>query len=413
MVQILPQKTNLGTQFGQALGQGISQGAERGINRGMLQSAFKDLESLPTNSTPLQLAAKLMETTAGIPGSERYVGQLFPLLLQQMQSQAALGGTGTNPKEGTVPEGESPAPSTPSKGQSALDLQAESGKGFLSGYIPEDQINQEATQYAQSTMSGLEGYNLKRNQLLGQNANIEKQRAQVEQRFLAGGGKEEDVPLYMNIASKAKGKTAEEISRNARPEFKKYQDLSKSLENFSYPSVFGRLYRPETISKLQGTVKDMVGMGFEDKVRDTLSSKGLSPTEISELIHPISKDTKKELDSIPDWGLIAKTKSIGNRNEALQERDDKIKDFLSKNTNPNLSLLGVRKELIDKGYDWEKLGSLMRSFYEQEGAPQLTPEQIGELQTLEKEPPRDSLAYIFQSGSFDPSRAWEYARKER
>lgn len=416
-MQILPQKTNLGTQFGQALGQGIATGAERGINRGMLSGAFKQLENLPAGSSPLQLATSLMEATAGIPGSERYVGQLFPLLLQQMQTQAAFGEgakqAGQVPQSGTTGTAPSSQEQLPSTGQRDSAQQAEGKKGFLAGYVPQEQINDVATEFANKTNSGFEGYNLKRQQLIDNNANIEKQRAQVEQRFLEGGGKPSQVPFYMQVASRAPGNTAEEITRNTRPLFKKYENLTKSLENFDYPGAVGRLQRPEVLSRVQGTVKDLVDMGFEDTARETLSSKGLSPTEISEIIHPMSKEVKTQLDNIPDWGKLSQIKSIGSRNEAIQERDNKITDFLAKNTNPNLSLLSVRSKLVDKGYDWEKVGPLMRSFYEQQGAPQLSPEQVEELQTLEKEPPRDSLAYIFHSGSPDFGRAWQYFRKEK
>jgi hypothetical protein len=371
----------------------------------MLANAFKDMENLPAGTSPLKLATSLMGATAGIPGAERYVGQLFPLLLQQMQTQAALNPEGGGLPSGQMQPGETPAQQgaqqqqEPIKGQQALNIEAEGRKGFLSGYLPEEEINNQARAYAAQTNSGIEGYNLKRSQMLKQNENIEKQRAQVEQRFLEGGGKQDQVPFYMQLASRAKGRTAEEITRNTRPLFKKYENLTDSLENFSYPSIFAPKGREERLARLQGISKDLIKLGFEDKVRGTLTTKGLSPTEISETIHPMPKETTKELNSIPEASRLHGIQGIGNVQKANEFKDEKIKDFLAKNTNPNLSLLSVRHKLFEKGYDWQRVAGIMRNLYEGENAPQLTIEQIDELSTLQKEPPRDSLAYVFQDWS--------------
>lgn len=97
MVQILPTRTNIGSQIGQGLGSGLAQGMERRnqyqFQRGNLQKALQGVKSLGNQpgANAFDLATSLMEATAGIPGAEKYVGALFPMLLQQMSAQQAQG----------------------------------------------------------------------------------------------------------------------------------------------------------------------------------------------------------------------------------------------------------------------------------------------------------------------------------
>jgi hypothetical protein len=87
MVQILPQKTNIGNEIGQALREGIGRGSEIGLQRGMLQNAISGLGDLPADTTPGQLAQKLIFATAGIPGAERYVQPLYQALSQDLAAR--------------------------------------------------------------------------------------------------------------------------------------------------------------------------------------------------------------------------------------------------------------------------------------------------------------------------------------
>lgn len=90
MVTILPPKQNLGTLLGQGFSQGLTgvlnQIVPQQIQRRQVQNALGELKNLPKNASPMDLATALISATAGIPGAERYVGQLFPLLMQQSQA---------------------------------------------------------------------------------------------------------------------------------------------------------------------------------------------------------------------------------------------------------------------------------------------------------------------------------------
>lgn len=107
MVQVLPSKTNAGSQIGAGLGQGLAQGlaqgGEIGMQRGMLQAGLDQFRNMDrANTTPFDLAANLIQATAGVPGAERYVGQLFPLLMSQLQGQTASN-TGVPSTPGNLP----------------------------------------------------------------------------------------------------------------------------------------------------------------------------------------------------------------------------------------------------------------------------------------------------------------------
>src|SRR5260221_8166281 len=98
MVTILPPAYSDSAYIGQQLGSGIQRGFAKGSDiasnrqeqqyqRGMLQEALGGLSNLPVETTPGQLAQKLMMATAGIPGAERYVAPLYQSLLTDLQSR--------------------------------------------------------------------------------------------------------------------------------------------------------------------------------------------------------------------------------------------------------------------------------------------------------------------------------------
>src|SRR5271157_4877410 len=160
MAMILPPKTSGGAQLGQRLGNALSEGLQQGgqvaFQRNLTQKAMQGLQNLPKGTTPAQLATHLIQATAGIPGAERYVGQIFPLLLNQLRSDEAFGSGGQS-SEGmgaTIQPSGGAAPKT------------EGGFGNL---ISEQDIDREAQRYAQATGSGLEGYNQMQAKLMNQN----------------------------------------------------------------------------------------------------------------------------------------------------------------------------------------------------------------------------------------------------
>ena len=154
MVQILPPKTNIGSQIGQNLGSGLAQGMERAnqynFQRGNLQRALEGVKEVgqKPGANAFELATSLMEATAGIPGAERYVAQLFPMLLQQMALQPQgqqVGTLGEGGEQAGMPLGQGalqPQAQTPALVQDAVAKQMP----------PEDMAKDWATQIANGTL---------------------------------------------------------------------------------------------------------------------------------------------------------------------------------------------------------------------------------------------------------------------
>ena len=101
--------------LGGALGQGIARNfpqPEQMVQRRMLQEAFDKAKTSATqkDASPLDLAFDFLQATAGIKGSERYIGAVLPLLLEKARSARGaqvepLGGTQQPQQEG-IPQGE-------------------------------------------------------------------------------------------------------------------------------------------------------------------------------------------------------------------------------------------------------------------------------------------------------------------
>lgn len=408
MVQILPPKTNVGTQIGQALGAGLAEGSNIGFQRGLIQNALKGLENVPKGTTPFQLASKLLQATAGIPGAERYVGQLFPHLLTSLQSQAAFGNQPGQPSEQQAASfGGQFAQGVPGTyGATAQELtpsaQQEVGGapgGILGSVIPQDQINQQAQQYAQQTGTGLEGATRMQQYLLGKNQIALQQRAQAEQKASDLGVPADEIPAFMQLGQKHQNaKTFDDWARSTNRDYREYKNLSKSLDSVIYPGItrgvlFGPSVRESRLKEIDNTVKRLVNLGFEPEVRSKLSESGLSPAEVEERIHPFSRETKIELQKLPHQGPAFQSE------ESLSKKEEKLKDFMQKNVTNDTSLLALRNRLWqDKGYDWKRIAKVMNEAID---PSRLTAAQTNELGILEREPPRQSLQRIFRDwGSF-------------
>lgn len=111
MVQFFERGPTRSALQSQLMGEGLGQatgiiGAQQ-YKRGQLQKALAGLKDLPNrqNATPFDVASELISATAGIPGAERYVGQLFEPLMRQLninRSQKADYGSGNAQKDSQI-----------------------------------------------------------------------------------------------------------------------------------------------------------------------------------------------------------------------------------------------------------------------------------------------------------------------
>lgn len=424
MVQILPRPTSISNQIGEALGSGLSQGIQKGadigVNRAIIQNALRGLENMPAGTTPAQLASKLIQATAGIPGAERYVAQLYDPLRKAIESNTAFGPGGSD-QQGAIqqnqqlvnnenPQGQAEGQKIP--GATAQDLtsglpsgQAGGAGGILGTVIPQDEIEKRSVDYARRTSTGIQGAQEHANYLLGLNKIAEDQRAKAEQKALEGGIPQKEIPTFMQLGQRHKNaKTFDDWYKATERDYKEFNNLTHSLEDVDYPGIFTGLYqklkysqnqRDPRLKRVDNTVKRLVDLGFEQKVRDTLHEKGLSPTEIEERIHPFSEEQNKNISKLPPPG--------GPNSK------ERLVNFFKDNVNSDTSLLALRQKLWEKGYDWQDIARAFNDATSGDGAPKLTTAQTREMSILETEPPRQSLSYIFQ----DAGNVFDYLKGQK
>lgn len=416
MVQILPQRTNVGSQIGQALGAGIQQGSQQGLQRGLLNQALSQSESVLSNpdASYQQKLIALMKAGAGIPGSERYLATLMPLLANPAMAQSLFGpqggGSGQQTIQDVIPSALGVPPTEPSsQNKPGIGLspggQQQPG-GFLPDLMNEGELHEFATNYAQKlspfgkdpTQSYQEGYAIAQ----ARNAQREKNLDDITQEAIKTGKiKQEDAPYARQIFQKFGRLPRDQVITSGTREFQLFNNARNKLRRTLIPGTvsgaaekgaFGFLgkmltggtTRDEALKRVQGSVKDLVDMGFEDEARQQLTKSGLSPTEVEEAIFPLPEKTNISLRNF-------RTYSPGN--EELNAK--KLSDFFLKNVDPKTSLLVLRHKLWnEKGYRWEDIGPAIREAMTQ--GLQLTPQQDAEMSVVESDPPKQSLIDIFR-----------------
>jgi hypothetical protein len=457
MVQVLPPKFNIGSQIGQSLGSGLQQGMQQGLQRGQLLGALNKVKALgqktdangnPIPIEPVDLITAFMEAGMGIPGSEKYLAPLIPLLANPAMAKTLFGprntpnapgggGVSTNAGEGApgvgaagTSQGPTNTPSdivnavyrngqtnatVPSTEKPGIGL-TPGGQQELGGFIPrqktEEEMNKNAIQFAQDLAAYgkdpveayTQGYNIEqaRNQQAQANLNL------VEKRALQTGKiTPEEMPYAMQIFQKyGHLNNPDEIVTSGLREFSRFQNARNSLKNAVIPGFLrgalqkgaagfspagllakylaGGKTRDEALKQIQPSVKDLVNMGFEDEARNILEKAGLSPTEAEEAIFPLSKQSE------------AKIKSFENSTpqQPLEIKEKNLTKFFKDMVTPETSLLVLRHKLWnEKGYAWEEIGPAIRQAMS-EGL-ELTPQQQAELVAVETDAPKQSLGDIF------------------
>lgn len=411
MVTIGPPKYNVGTQIGQSLGQGLQQGMTQGVQRGLLQQALgkaRDL-SQQKGAKPIDLMLGLMEAGAGIPGSERYLSTLLPILLNaqraeglygQEGSAGAMGGAGGAPVEGQqafqtpadasekarkFTEGETP------QGYLALPMTPEQQQDYAKNYALA--LNDPAAfQTGLSEAQNLNATRIAARQSIANEADAVGIRPDEKQRFMQYATEVQDTNDPTKILRYARDKTLQ--LRNFKEALQKvdvpgaYQKLGGPAQHF-VPGM--TLYKALTSKgeprrkALEGygeLVRNIVNEGEEPFARETLANKGISPGEIEELIHPLSKQTAQNIEKLPR----------GNQLNP-KARQDSLVNFFKGNVNNDTSLTVLRNYLVeDKNYSWEEVRDAVKSAFP--NAEKLTKYQSAELPNIAK-PPIQSLSQIF------------------
>jgi hypothetical protein len=456
MVYTLSQKGHPNASFGNQLGNSISQGFQQSFQpavqqeyqRGRLQQALEQAKASANQpgAKPVDVLFSLLQAGAGIPGSERYIGQIAPLLLDQARNnqtpsvQDIKGGQNPNVSNmrggqlqsgGASPQanqqvGRIPQVNNPNEGVFP------EGKGIqLGNYLPYnlgDQISPEQTADILDKVKRSQGdVDFTRQQIrdynagkIGQtdlaNANVDKQTAQV-QRQLAS---ERNVKNFLNeqlpaATPESKKNLYYNLMNKVLPEYKDltgaYQKVTKQIADFD------KLER-----KWIGSIPEGDFYGFTDSQEKTLRStakplletdplaynileeaivqKGNTIVDAAKTLKPETPKLKTLLSNADDYRELiypkynisdrAMLRNIDMAQEQQSKSSGKIADQLSKIWGDDVSLINIYTELSKKGWFPEQI----REVFDQLSDKFNSQQQV-EFTQLNKHP-RIPARYLFQ-----------------
>lgn len=369
MVFVTPPRNAPNASLSNQLGNGISQGflssAQPAINqqyqRGELQKALEGMKGIANdpNATPYDIASALISSTSQIPGSERYVGQLYDSLMRSRQTKDFFGDQGkqqapssqfqqNKPQQRQQPQNfqsggigsqgninplmnrsgpsQQPSPLMQNQGNQQAFQQGNGETPSLNTMSPEE-IDVEARRQAQAlndpnyygtALKNLESINELKRKQQSDAVNTQALETARQKDIL-----DRDTNLRNFTQPKLKTNNPEEINdfmligqrydnlKNnpaawydaTKRDFDAFMNSKTALDNSSIPGMGkGQLrkgVRESELKRLDPIVKNLVKYGKEDYARNKLASLYLSPTEIEERIHPINSQSRKNIETLP------------------------------------------------------------------------------------------------------------------
>jgi hypothetical protein len=382
MVQILPPPTHLGSEIGQALGRGLEAGGEQAFQRAQVQKAIQSLEAPKQGASSFDTMKELISALGGVPGAEKYIGQILPLYLAQQQY-------------GISPQGEK----TPSTGQTGI-TSAPKQESVFNLRTPQ-QIEAEARRAVQ--YGGDFGKRVGELQAL--NAQSEMLRNNLEKLAVNSGISSTRMPELFEFAKSRPDITdPASLVAAAKKEFEK-------LDKYDIPGVWSRLIpgaptREEAIKNLIPYAESMKDLGREQEARTSLAEKGLTQTEINSAFYPLNKSASQSLSKLPpgpnkhqgsEEGIETRNNYVEllKKNPKLVEKqNEQLENFFNDHLTPNSSLLVFRDNLWRKGYDWRQINDAFNAAYPDKSV--LSDTQKSELPEM-AQAPIPSMREIFSS----------------
>jgi hypothetical protein len=354
-------------QIGEALGLGINKNfpdPQQLVQRNMLRNALQEAKVAikQPGATPLDKIMSFMEAGAGIPGSERYMGALLPLVQKLTEANAGqnapLGiegqpqdnqniamqpqGNVSQPKNTPEfqlnnflnPQQENPFhPSNIGNQQAPGNLPQAATTGIKAPVASNQQLLKWAKPYAaQKTQAGIpttpaEAYeelkainsdNVSANELVEKERNerviSQREYGKIAQQKLANvlpGAGDEEIAYIKNKVVDHAGKNASEadIERLAAGEARIYKNM---VSKVSEDTPARRSYNAP-LQDLMGTSKEadkarrdlrlkvqpLLDAGLYDKARNLLSERGYYPEEREMIITNLGENTLKVLNQMP------------------------------------------------------------------------------------------------------------------
>lgn len=463
MVTILPQSTSLanvlGMQAGQALQQGLQQAGQTQYQRGLLQEALGKVKDIAApkqgqKTSPLDLSLAFLEATAGIPGAEKYVGTVLPMILNQAKlqgyfgtDQAAQGVPGaqsissiTGKPSELIPQ-VAQEPISQAQQQVALQQQVmapisnlpknvneytplqlaavtrpEMTQFYSGGLLPNPMSVEDKENYMSRLSNLLVGEPLQDIINFGR-TEIERIDQQTQQKIkdwenaaIDRGIESDELPLFMRLSKKFRD--APTLTEGVDRSFRSFKAIKQTLDSFDKiilpKGPFARKYGEQKL--LGGVVGELTyGSRTRDEVLDSIAKPvqnlvniGLEDQARKKLVTLGLTPTEIEETIVPARNELKEKIYNFPSSKGMNEKKEieMLTRFLEQNLSPNDSLLVIRDRLVNKGYDWKNFSPALNNFINKKGY-QLSPRQQAEEISFREEPPRQSLAGIMKAGILD------------
>lgn len=437
MVTIIPPERSSFDVLMKQLGSGVqgalpqlyeNQRRERGVNA--LNNAEQEIAG--AGNDPYKIALALAKAGVQAPGLERAMGPLLQTAMTNAVTKNAFPGAIGGQSQGNMPTVPSPmvnpqqiqaplAESPSMQGENIQQPEFATPSPFNIMTAPE--IQAESERYALATRDP-NNFAVRQTQLENQNTIASKQRNDLEGLALKSGIKPEELPRFMQIASKFDPRNPTEWMLKAGREYNKIKSNDEKIDTTFIPGIGQGLLgfdREKELKRLTPVVQDQVAKGLEQETRNKLADNYLTPTEIELQIHPLTPKQEKSIEKFPRGFFPAQTDILPRKEtgfekspfksyeEALERApremkqiQDKLADFFTENVDDKTSLLGLREKLWkDRDYDWRQIGPAIRQA--EEKGLKLTPAQSTEMAEIETQPPYQSLPDIFRDWSRIPA----------
>lgn len=459
MVTVLPSARSsfdvIGDMLGQSLNQNLPGAIQRGYERGLLQQSLgkiRDIAKQP-NATPLDTLIATMEAGAGIPGSERYLAQLAPKILELTQAKVAqktplageLEGIPRIPERQNFPSfmgRESEAqkhaeffPTNVGPKEQVGNIAQEATTGVKMPLLAPNEYADRARQLAsERTRAGIPTTPLQAMEEIKQHEEDKKiHNAKVDEELKARVTGQQtygtravdslnkvlpnapaEVQAYFqklgeNVAKE--GKSEAEINRFLAEKAKNFANTVSNIKNSaSAPRLHKNLARgitgtyknfEESAKDLQNLMKPILDAQLYDYGRGLLADLDYYPEEREIIMNPLTSRSQALLNSVKEYPKTVKPVSLGI--PGIQARQDpnagdipSIKTALLelKKIEPNFSLPLSRKMFEDKGYGWRTYKNALNEL-QSEGF-NLEDDQRNQLEILDS-PPLTEIEKILHS----------------
>lgn len=429
-------------QVGHGLSQTLPQAALQRSNREALLSSLGNIKNVANNpnASNLDVILSTLQAGAGIPGSERYIGQVLPEMLRQVEANRAQ----NRPLPGEVSQDQ--IPPVQARNREAIEPMAQRkelpsrtfgenrffptnlGPAGGPGHIPQEATsgqkipllapNELPAAYkahqARSTAAGIpmtlseakaevdahqgtiKDHNKAVDEELKQQVLAQKnygQKAVDELKKVYPQATPELETVFQKFGEEEaqKGKSEAEINRSLATKAKDFSNQIASIKKDasaprlfnSIGSAFNGTYKnaEKSIQDLRVKIKPLLDQGLYETARNLVSELGYYPEEVDMTVNPLGEREKVVFNKVPGrkWGSIEKPELPVNAQSIKQG----LRDL--KEANPNFSLVLARKMFEDKRYDWRQFKDALNDLMENEGY-ELTTDQRNQLLNLDSPP---------------------------